>query len=138
MIKLRWDPKAGLIQIPLPTPAEVRGDPAYAAGMAALAAAVLESALNDLTDPDLPPLEREAARAFLMADPHGASDLDGLFGHWWGYFAPYRTLDRFRALVVWAVTHPRPRGGVGSTTWTMHAEIGRAAQSSRRRDKCQA
>jgi len=122
VIKLRWDDKTGLTAIPLPTSAEVRMDPGYRAGMATLAARVLESALEDLSDPDSTPQDRSAAAAFLHADPTGDEDLDRVFAHWWGYFAPYASLDRFRRLVAWAETHPRPRGGVGSVTWTAHVE----------------
>ena len=122
MIKLRWDTRYGLTQITLPTGEELRHDPGYRDGCAKLAGKVLESALEDLTDPMASDEERQNADQFLTANPSGTNDIDAIFAHWWAYFAPFTSLERFRQLVAWAKAHPRPRGGVGATTWTMHAE----------------
>jgi len=127
MIKLRWDSKTGLTQITLPSADEMRHDPAHRIGAATLAARVLENALEDLSDPNAAQADRDSAWAFLCANPAGSNDIDLIFGHWWAYFAPYMSLDRFRRLAAWAKTHPRPRGGVGSVTWTTHVERHRGA-----------
>ena len=124
MIKLRWDSRYGLTHITLPTAEELQHDPGYREGCAKLAGKVLESALEDLTDPSARPDERHMAEQFLAADPLGTAEMDAIFAHWWAYFAPFTSLERFRQLVAWAKAHPRPRGGVGSVTWTMHAERG--------------
>ena len=122
MIKLRWDSRYGLTQITLPTGEDLQHDPSYRDGCAKLAGKVLESALEDLTDSTASAEERHTAEQFLTANPSGQGDIDAIFAHWWAYFAPFTSLERFRQLVAWAKAPPRPRGGVGAPTWTMHAE----------------
>lgn len=72
-------------------PTDLRDDPFVHRAYQRLALDVLRVALEDLASE-----HHQEAWDFLMADPHGASDTDHVFAHWWAYLRTGTNLTRVR------------------------------------------